>query len=856
MPESMQLVWTQIKEYLSIGCSIVPARDKDDEHGKAKTPYRDWKKYQTQQITEKELFQQLDHHQTTSIALICGKISGNVEVIDVDVKYLPGIDAELFSAIKSIYPNLWSRLRIHKTPSGGYHIIYRTIGQDVPGNKKLAGRESTTEEKQKYIDNNPKRKELQYVHFLETRGEGGIIVLPPSGGYSVFQNNTIPVISWEDRCSLIALAESFTKIPKVEKYKPAKKDFKKHEEYYTENPFEDYNNNGDALDVMIRNGWSVVSNRSGKIWMTKPGGKNKDVHGAYFTESKDGTKAANLFYCFTTAATFEPEVAYTQSAILCHLEFGDDWKKLYSHLVERGYGKIRKDIEQKLAKKGELPANASEEAKKYAEQYEEQQKEAHPFGVFWTFDEDGAHISREHLYNVSEKMGFVLYMDGIYRKNEIFLDAYTTRGYYDALKSYIRIEDGDEYIDVCNAYEAFLQKSGKFTIERLPELKYEVVLVDTRNICYKFFKNCYMQIDRNNITQLDYEQFPEGKYVFSSKVQERDFKYDLKYGIYEEFLQLAIGEIDEHVKNLIGFLAHEYKDETTAYIIVLTEKCLDPKDGGGSGKNLFCSLFGYTSTYISKPGADAKFDANFFQVWQGEKIFCISDVDKDFKFSFLKEPSSGNMLWKRLFKNQEVIDPSNTPKIIVLTNYSYEVVDGGLKRRIIGLEFTNYFTDTGGVDVHFDGKHFPKDWDDVDFNKFDTYIMNCVQHWLRSGRKLKHMDLSATGWEKQFIQTHNATIHDIINEYWNVWTSQIFVGNSEFAAHLNEYYQENGIAERFRPIMKNINKALAEWAARQRVKFNGNITGRNQKGEIEKGKQFGVDLKNVKKDKDEEENPF
>lgn len=35
------------------------------------------------------------------------------------------------------------------------------------------------------------------------------------------------------------------------------------------------------------------------------------------------------------------------------------------------------------------------------------------------------------------------------------------------------------------------------------------------------------------------------------------------------------------------------------------------------------------------------------------------------------------------------------------TNYSYEITDGGLKRRIIPLEFTNFFTDRGGLDVHF-----------------------------------------------------------------------------------------------------------------------------------------------------------
>lgn len=840
MPDSLHLVWIQIKEYLSIGCSVIPARDRDDENGKAKTPYRGWKKYQSQQITEKELYDELEQFQTSSIALICGKISGNIEVIDVDVKYRPGIDAEFFAVIKDIYPNLWSRLRIHKTPSGGYHIPYRILGQDAPRSKKIAGREATAEEKRK-------DEKLSHVHFLETRGEGGIIILPPSMGYSIFQHNDIPTLSWEERCSMMSIAESFTAIPKTEKFKPVKN--KKQDEYYTENPFEDYNRRGDSYDALIKNGWTYVSRRGSKVWLTKPGGKKNDVHAAYFTDS-------NMFYCFTTAASFENEVSYTQSAILCHLDFSDDWKKLYTHLVEKGYGKIRKDIEEKLAKKDELPPNASDEAKEYAQQYHGKIKEAHPYGIFWTFDAEGAHISRELLYTVCEGLGFTTYLEVIYKKREFFLDEYSSRGFYDELKRYIKLEDGDEYIDVCNAYESFLQRSGKFTIERLPEMKQEQLIEDSRNVCYKFFKNCYVKIDKYDIIELEYNEFPEGKFVFTKNVRNRNFKYNLEYGIYEEFLELSLGLIDEHTKNIIGFLAHEYKDETTAYIIVLTEKCLDPKEGGGSGKNLFCSLFSEITSYISKPGANSKFDANFFQIWQGEKIFCISDVDKDFKFSFLKEPSSGNILWKRLWKNQEIVQINNTPKLVVLTNYSYEIIDGGLKRRIIGVEFTNYFTNCGGVDVKF-GKHFTKDWDEEDFNKFDTYVVNCIQHWIRSGRKLQHMDLSASGWEKQFIQTHGSTIHDIINEYWSIWTERIFVSNDDFNKDMNTYYAENGITnDRFKPLMKNINRALQEWAARARVSFNGNVVGRTD-GRVIKGKRFGIDLKNVAKESnEEEENPF
>ena len=48
---------------------------------------------------------------------------------------------------------------------------------------------------------------------------------------------------------------------------------------------------------------------------------------------------------------------------------------------------------------------------------------------------------------------------------------------------------------------------------------------------------------------------------------------------------------EDYLLSCIGYLAHEYKDETAAYIIVLTEQCENPKDGGGAGKNVFSELF-------------------------------------------------------------------------------------------------------------------------------------------------------------------------------------------------------------------------------------------------------------------------
>ncbi len=190
---NLAAVWEHVEKFVEQGFNLIPVREKAEsingrEYG-PKSAYDKWTKYQTERNTKSDLWDQVSRYDASCIAIICGAISGNLEVIDIDVKYNHGIDAILFSDIQRFYPELWPRLRIHKSPSGGYHILYRISDGIVPGNQKLAGRQKTEEELKAY----PKPKE---VNFLETRGEAGYVLAPPSMGYKVHQDVPVPLITW------------------------------------------------------------------------------------------------------------------------------------------------------------------------------------------------------------------------------------------------------------------------------------------------------------------------------------------------------------------------------------------------------------------------------------------------------------------------------------------------------------------------------------------------------------------------------------------------------------------------------------------------------------------------------------
>jgi hypothetical protein len=244
MTENFSEVWKQIELLIKEGLSLIPIRDKQEGDYAPKSPYSKWKEQQYNRYDMPALWQLMEQYNTTAIGIVCGEISGNLEVIDIDNKHKPGIEAQLFNDIKTLYPDLLQRLRIHKTPSGGYHIIYRCT-EKVEGNLKLAGRNATEEE----LAVKPKQR---VYHFFETRGNGGYIAAPPSLGYKIVKDNPIPVITPEERAGLLSLCRNYDEQIKVEKtYKSTKTE----DNIYDENPFDDFNSRCDAVAVAEGEGW-------------------------------------------------------------------------------------------------------------------------------------------------------------------------------------------------------------------------------------------------------------------------------------------------------------------------------------------------------------------------------------------------------------------------------------------------------------------------------------------------------------------------------------------------------------------------------------------------------------------------
>lgn len=293
------------------GLSIIPVN-------KDKTAaVKSWKPYQERRASAQEVEAWAKAHK--AFAVVAGVISGGVECLDIDLKNdsTGKLYDELCSLVIDSNPHLYARLVICRTPSGGYHWLYKADYRD--GNQKLARDEKTGK------------------CTIETRGNGGYFLIAPSPGYQVLQGElkAIPKITVTERDELLGLARSLggaTKELAVDKFEVRFKSNGKK----SLSAGDDFSNRGDIVGLLCRHGWKIAFERGGVTYLTRPG-KEKGVSATF---NHDGRRKFRVFS--TSAEPFKHEWGYNGFAVLALLEYNGDFRAAAAVLREAGYGEQSK----------------------------------------------------------------------------------------------------------------------------------------------------------------------------------------------------------------------------------------------------------------------------------------------------------------------------------------------------------------------------------------------------------------------------------------------------------------------------------------------------------------------------------
>jgi predicted P-loop ATPase len=214
-----------------------------------------------------------------------------------------------------VFGDFWKEIKgqvvIQETMSGGFHFIYKC--DVIEGNQKLA-----------------RNKKGEVI--LETRGEGGYVVIAPTPEYKILLNGSlkkIPRITPQTRERLFECARLLNeffeevKIPTSKKITTITKGLK---------PWEAYDQGTDVGDLLRKHNWTYIKNKGEQELWKRPGDTDSLWSGSWSPEY--GT-----FYVYTQSLPYlAGGKAYTPAALLTFLEFGGDFAESARYLLKNGFG--------------------------------------------------------------------------------------------------------------------------------------------------------------------------------------------------------------------------------------------------------------------------------------------------------------------------------------------------------------------------------------------------------------------------------------------------------------------------------------------------------------------------------------
>lgn len=308
------------------GINVLPIR----ADGSKCPALKGWRIYQQRRMTPGEIHQWF-HRADRGLAVVTGEISGGLEALDIDSRetYHAWLDRIRDDPVlRPLYERIVGGY-LEATPDGGRHLLYRCEG--VGRNQTLARR--------------PLAGEQGYQTLIETRGNGGILIIAPSGGlvhpsgkpYRLLSGGVahIATITPEERNLLLTLARTFDETPvkiREERASHAMTPGRQHAaEGQGTRPGDLFNQAARWEDILCPHGWRLVRRVNEVGQWRRPGKKGPGISATTNYASND------LLYVFSTATIFEPERGYTKFTAYTILEHAGDFSAAARALVEEGY---------------------------------------------------------------------------------------------------------------------------------------------------------------------------------------------------------------------------------------------------------------------------------------------------------------------------------------------------------------------------------------------------------------------------------------------------------------------------------------------------------------------------------------
>ena len=282
---------------------------------------------------------------------------------------------------------------------------------------------------------------------------------------------------------------------------------------------------------------------------------------------------------------------------------------------------------------------------------------------------------------------------------------------------------------------------------------------DTKSKSHLYYENTAVQVSADGIKLIDYSDL-DG-YVWKDHLIKRNYKEEkVKECDYKSFIKNICNGEDKRIKSMestIGFLLHGHKSLSYCPAVILNDEVISDNPEGGTGKGIFKNALSHMKKLVTIDGKSFTFERAFaYQLVSADtQILCFDDVKKYFDFERLFSVVTEGLTLEKKNKDAILIPFAKSPKIIITTNYAIKGAGNSFARRKWELELHQHYSKNYTPQDEFE-KMFFDDWDTEEWSRFDNYMINCLQLYLKDRLQ-----------ESQFVnlkirQLSAETCHDFI----------------------------------------------------------------------------------------------
>tara|TARA_R110000782_G_scaffold28300_1_gene71154 strand:+ start:792 stop:3146 length:2355 start_codon:yes stop_codon:yes gene_type:complete len=261
-----------------------------------------------------------------------------------------------------------------------------------------------------------------------------------------------------------------------------------------------------------------------------------------------------------------------------------------------------------------------------------------------------------------------------------------------------------------------------------------MMLKDTLRSSYIAFDNGILEITKDSVELKDYIDI-KGSYIWKSHILDRNWvELDEHANDYSMFINNVSNNEPLAIECCVGYLICTYKSRSNNKAIILNDEIITQNPEGGTGKGLFVQgIANIRKTHI----IDGKThnDKATFQnqsVSIDDKVLVFDDIPKNWSFENQFSLITEGITIRKLYSDPVKLSVQDSPKIVISTNYAVKGEGNSHDRRRHEIEIAQYYGRDKTPEDEF-GRQLFDEWSENDYNRFDNYMVYCLQAYLKNG---------------------------------------------------------------------------------------------------------------------------